>query len=46
MVQGLLSHLEQVEARQNLFTGQLGGMNLAPVAVDLTCEENKGGSVV
>ena len=43
MVQGFLPQLEQVEARQKLMASQLEGMKPAPVVVNLTWEEDKGG---
>ena len=43
VVQGLLSCLEQVEVRQELTPGRLAVMNLTPVVVNLTQEEDEGG---
>ena len=43
MMQGMLSHMEAMEARQSLFMKQLGRLNPAPIMVDLTWEEDQGG---
>ena len=40
---GLETHLVQMEARQQIMMERLDVMNVAPVVVDLTREEDEGG---
>ena len=40
---GLETHLVQMEARQQVLMERLDAMNIAPVVVDLTQEEDEGG---
>ena len=42
-VLGLMTHLEQMQAQQEIMMGRLDAMNVALVVIDLTQEENEGG---